>query len=179
MDLVTVCLSHTVPFYRGYAPPHAVLRFDLAGRDLAENLMKLATEQECPFATTAEGECSGGQREIKCHISSDHDTEVKSTAEIDKEKTFVFPEENIVIVAPNVSVSRKCCSLHTVPIYESYALPHAVLRLDLAGRDYTENFLENLAERRYSFTASAARKIACDVKEKPCYIGADYDTELK
>ena len=68
---------------------------------------------------------------------------------------------------------------HTVPIYEGYALPHAILRLDLAGRDHTEYFLKNLTERRSSFTASAVRKIACDVKDKVCYIGADYDTELK
>ena len=67
---------------------------------------------------------------------------------------------------------------HCVPIYEGYSLPHAVLRIDLAGRDLTSWMATLLQQRGYSFTTSAELEIVRDIKQELCFVAEDYDKEL-
>jgi len=68
---------------------------------------------------------------------------------------------------------------HSVPVYEGFAIPQAIRRIDIAGRDVTEHLQLLLRKAGATFHTSAEKEIVRNIKEKMCYVAEDPRKEEK
>jgi len=66
---------------------------------------------------------------------------------------------------------------HTVPVFEGFSLPHAVEKMEIAGRVLTNYLQKLLLESGHNFTSAAELEIVREIKEELCFIAQNYEEE--
>ncbi|KAF8640926.1 hypothetical protein AX17_000573 [Amanita inopinata Kibby_2008] len=59
---------------------------------------------------------------------------------------------------------------HAVPVFEGFSMPHAIRRVDIAGRDVTDHLQLLLRKSGHHLHTTAEREVVRTIKEKCCYV---------
>ena len=69
---------------------------------------------------------------------------------------------------------------HIVPFHDGHALQHSITRLDIGGRDVTDQLIALLAtERGITFPALVEREIVGNIKETMTHVALNFQQELQ
>ncbi|KZS92970.1 actin-like protein [Sistotremastrum niveocremeum HHB9708] len=68
---------------------------------------------------------------------------------------------------------------HAVPVFEGFSMPHAIRRVDIAGRDVTDYLQLLLRKSGHHLHTTAEREIVRTIKEKCCYVALSPAKEEK
>ncbi|KAG7160785.1 Actin-like 9, partial [Homarus americanus] len=91
-------------------------------------------------------------------------TEAPLNPKANREKMTQIMFETFAMPAMYVAIQAVVPTPLVVPLV-LFPASHAILRLDLAGRDLTNYLMKIMTERGYSFTTTAEREIVRDIKE--------------
>jgi len=68
---------------------------------------------------------------------------------------------------------------HAVPVFEGFSMPHAIRRVDVAGRDVTDHLQLLLRKSGHHLHTTAEREVVRTIKEKCCYVALNPAKEEK
>lgn len=68
---------------------------------------------------------------------------------------------------------------HAVPVFQGFAIPNSIRRIDVAGRDVTEHMQQLLRKTGHVFHTSAEKETVKNIKETTGYVALDPVKEEK
>jgi centractin len=96
-------VTHVVPVYEGFAVQNAVMRMDLAGRDVTDHLQLLLRKAGYNFVTSAEREVIKDIKEKRCYVAYDPQKEEEMLLEKSSKAvymTYKLPDGNTIEIGP-------------------------------------------------------------------------------
>lgn len=65
-----------------------------------------------------------------------------------------------------------------VPVFEGYAIPHAIFKMEVAGQDITAK-VQEMMKRDFSEEQAGSLRVMQALKEKVCQVSTDYNSAMK
>lgn len=141
-------VTHTVPIHDGNPISHAILKFDLGGRDLNDYLGKILADRGYYFSTASEKDIVRDIKEKLCYLTLDFEGELAKAAKSKDsyEKTYELPDGQSVFLdserfrCPEVLFQPIALGLDVFGIHEE--IYHSIMKVDANIRkDVYENIV--------------------------------------
>jgi actin, other eukaryote len=100
-------VTHTIPVYQGFCIPHAITRYDLAGRDVTDYMKTLLQSKGHNLYTSSEREIVKDIKDKYCYCAQNYDEEIKLFETKNMTKPYSLPDGSQIMIGDEMFKSAE------------------------------------------------------------------------